>query len=115
MITLNAPNSRLATDYLVEPLRASTAVVKFSGTFGASKKSDKLSATITAFSHFIAEKTACQLIFADLQGTCLDSLIHIKDTIVSSYELNYLGSIDYKPGEPKIMVLFDPMTHSPFQ
>ncbi|KAF8155171.1 hypothetical protein BJ912DRAFT_1070927 [Pholiota molesta] len=72
IITLNAPNSWLATDYLVEPLWASTAVVKFSGTF--------------------AEKTACQLIFVDLQG-----------------------SIDYKPGEPKIMVLFDPMTHSPFQ
>lgn len=55
-------------DYLVEPLRATTSVVKFSGTFGASNRSNKLSATMTAFAHFIANKTACQLIFADIQG-----------------------------------------------
>jgi hypothetical protein len=74
-----------------------------------------LANTITAFSHFIAEKMACQLIFADLQGICLNSLIHINYTIESSYKLNYLGSIDYKPGKPKIKVLFDSMTHLPFQ
>ena len=70
MISLEetSESGQLSNDYLVEPLRATTSVVKFSGTFGTSNKSDKLSATMTAFAHFIADKTACQLIFADIQG-----------------------------------------------
>ncbi|KJA24709.1 hypothetical protein HYPSUDRAFT_53522 [Hypholoma sublateritium FD-334 SS-4] len=85
-------SDKLPKDYLVKPLRATTSVVKFSGTFGVSTKSDKLSATMTAFAHFIADNTACQLIFADIQG-----------------------SFDFVPGETSTMVLFDPMTHSPFE
>ena len=58
----------LSTAYLVEPLRATTTVTKFSGTLGASQKTDKLSCTIQAFVHFIATRTGCKLVFADVQG-----------------------------------------------
>jgi hypothetical protein len=56
------------TSYLVELRCTSTAVTKFSGTFGATKKADKISATILAFSHFVMGHTACTLTFADIQG-----------------------------------------------
>ncbi|KAJ6580936.1 kinase-like domain-containing protein [Mycena capillaripes] len=72
--------------YLVEPLRATSVVNKFTGTFSASRDTDKLTSTILAFNHFVIEDTACLLAFADLQGE----------------HLSFLGS----------MVLFDPMTHT---
>ena len=56
--------------YLVEPRRASSAVLKFSGTIGQQNRMDKRSATITAFSHFVLHSTACQYMFADIQGGC---------------------------------------------
>ncbi|KAJ7237664.1 hypothetical protein C8J57DRAFT_1529215 [Mycena rebaudengoi] len=69
--------------YLIEPLR-STVITKFTGTFGSSCDTNKLSSTILAFGHFILEATACALAFADLQGSRKD----------------------------RAMVLFDPMTHT---
>lgn len=60
--------SNCQTSYLVEPRRTSTAVTKFSGTFGATRKADKISATISAFSHFVMGHTACTMVFADIQG-----------------------------------------------
>ena len=61
----------LTSVYLVEPRRASSAVLKFSGTLGAQNRQDKRSATIMAFSHFVVEDTACQYMFADIQGSHL--------------------------------------------
>ncbi|KAJ7768101.1 kinase-like domain-containing protein [Mycena maculata] len=74
----------LADAYLVEPLRASSVVQKFTGTFGASQDTDKLTCTILAFNHFIMEDTACSVAFADLQGS------------------RHKGSL----------IIFDPMTHT---
>jgi hypothetical protein len=54
--------------YLVEPRRVSSAVLKFSGTLGIRNRTDKRSATIMAFSHFVLESSACEYMFADLQG-----------------------------------------------
>jgi alpha-kinase family protein len=59
----------LTSVYLVEPRRASSAVLKFSGTLGAQNRQDKRSATVMAFSHFVVEDTACQYMFADIQGS----------------------------------------------
>ena len=58
----------LASVYLVEPRRASSAVLKFLGTLSAQNRQDKRSATVMAFSHFVIEDTACQYMFADIQG-----------------------------------------------
>ncbi|KAJ7652423.1 kinase-like domain-containing protein [Mycena polygramma] len=69
--------------YLVEPIRSSV-VTKFTGTLGSSAATDQLSSTVLAFSHFVLEKTACLLAFADLQGS------------------RHRGGT----------VLFDPMTHT---
>ena len=60
--------------YLVEPLCASTSVIKFSGTPGTSHHTDKLASTISAFAHFIAGHTACKTVFANLQGLSFDLL-----------------------------------------
>lgn len=57
--------------YLVEPLRSTTTVQKFSGTFGSSAHTDKTTATMSAFAHFILADTACSLAFTDLQGVHL--------------------------------------------
>lgn len=63
------PASRtVIATYLVEPRRASSAVLKFSGTLGSSKAVSKKFATIHAFSHFVASDSACEYVFADLQG-----------------------------------------------
>ncbi|KAJ6567493.1 kinase-like domain-containing protein, partial [Mycena sp. CBHHK59/15] len=72
--------------YLVEPLRTSSVVTKFTGTLGSSAATDKLTSTVLAFSHFVLETTACLMSFADLQGVFLSFLCS--------------------------MVLFDPMTHT---
>ncbi|KAJ7432082.1 kinase-like domain-containing protein [Mycena galericulata] len=77
--------------YLVEPLRSSTMVEKFSGTIGGSDNTpNKLFSTMSAFTHYILEKTACRLAFTDLQGS-----LHCP-----------------KAGAVQELVLFDPMTHS---
>ena len=60
--------STLTSIYLVEPRRASSAVLKFSGTLGMVHRSDRRSATIMAFSHFVLEDAACRYMFADIQG-----------------------------------------------
>jgi hypothetical protein len=60
--------STLVSVYLVEPRRASSAVLKFSGSLGMPHRFDRRSATIMAFSHFVLEVTACGYMFADIQG-----------------------------------------------
>lgn len=60
---------RLQSVYLVEPRRTSTAVIKFSGTLGVNNSNNKKTASIMAFAHFVLEATACQYMFADIQGT----------------------------------------------
>jgi len=60
--------TEVANTFLVEPLQATTSVVKYSGTFKATTRTDKLSTTISGFAHYIAVQTACKLIFVDLQG-----------------------------------------------
>ncbi|KAJ7456354.1 hypothetical protein B0H11DRAFT_2244038 [Mycena galericulata] len=89
MILVETSASAAATEaeadaYLVEPMRASSVVKKFTGTFGSCQDTDKLTCTILAFNHFIMQDTACLLAFADLQGS------------------RHKGSL----------VLFDPMTHT---
>ncbi|KAJ7698651.1 kinase-like domain-containing protein, partial [Mycena rosella] len=74
--------------YLVEPLRTSSVVTKFTGTFGLTQEHDKVSATILAFSHFVLQQTACRIAMADLQG----SYHTMKRT--------------------RQLVLFDPITHT---
>lgn len=54
--------------YLVEPFRINSAVIKYSGTLGASHRTDHRSSTLAAFAHFVAQDTACQYVFADIQG-----------------------------------------------
>ena len=76
---------KLAAVYLVEPLRASSAVLKFSGTLGQRTRSgDKRTATILALSHFVVDNTACKYMFADIQGVSLFTLLtcHIIDIAV---------------------------------
>nr|VWP02366.1 APH domain-containing protein [Ganoderma boninense] len=75
--------------YLVEPVRLTTTVVKFSGTLGATTRSDLRSLTVTAYAHYVAEQTACRYIFADIQG---------------SNNANAGGKLS--------LTLFDPMTHT---
>jgi hypothetical protein len=86
--------------YLIEPLR-STVITKFTGTFGSSSDTNKLSSTILAFGHFILEATACALAFADLQGDYCP-FFHLF-IYISSFQ----GS-----RKDRAMVLFDPMTHT---
>ncbi|KAJ7837692.1 kinase-like domain-containing protein [Mycena leptocephala] len=74
--------------YLVEPLRTSSVVQKFTGTFGSTQDTDKLSATILTFSHFVLQQTACRLAMADIQGS-----FHTVERV-------------------RQLVLFDPMTHT---
>lgn len=67
--------SQLSSIYLVEPRRVSTAVLKFSGTLGVRNGIDKRTATISAFSHFVVGSTACNYMFADIQGKAAAYLI----------------------------------------
>lgn len=60
--------------YLVEPRRLTSTVLKFSGTLGTSTRNDLRSLTMAAFAHFVAEQTACQYIFADIQGKFRSSI-----------------------------------------
>ncbi|KZP10252.1 kinase-like protein, partial [Athelia psychrophila] len=78
--------------YLVEPRRVSTAVLKFSGTLGVRNGIDKRTATISAFSHFVVGSTACNYMFADIQGST---------------------GRDANDPAKNILTLFDPMTHTP--
>jgi hypothetical protein len=94
--------------YLVEPRRASSAVLKFSGTLATHNHLDKWSATIMAFSHFIIEDTACLYMFADIQG---ESLINLWCPLC----WHCTGSMDRSVAvqNASILTLFDPMTHTP--
>lgn len=65
-ITRNGVEEKHA--YLVEPLRSSSVVTKFSGTLGTNNHTDKLSATISAFAHFVMNHTASTFTLADIQG-----------------------------------------------
>ena len=94
--------------YLVEPRRVSSAVLKFSGTLGIRNRTDKRSATIMAFSHFVLESSACEYMFADLQGMHWFILHCI-------YSFLRPGSIDrgILHDTETVLTLFDPMTHTP--
>ncbi|KAM5532479.1 hypothetical protein V8D89_013832 [Ganoderma adspersum] len=46
--------------YLVEPLRLTMTVVKFSGTLGSTTRTDLRSLTVSAFAHYVTEETACR-------------------------------------------------------
>ncbi|KAF4586440.1 hypothetical protein EYR38_010716 [Pleurotus pulmonarius] len=74
--------------YLVEPRRTSFAVIKFSGTLGTLNNIDQKTATMSAFSHYVLEQSACVFMFSDIQGTMEPSATGLK------------------------LVLFDPMTHT---
>ena len=58
----------VAQVYIVEPMRLTSTVVKFSGTLGSTTRSDLRSLTMAAFAHYVAQQTACQYVFADIQG-----------------------------------------------
>lgn len=62
------PTEEVSGVYLVEPLRLTTTVVKFSGTLGSTTRTDLRSLTVIAYSDYVAEQTACRYIFADIQG-----------------------------------------------
>jgi len=82
----------LLSVYLVEPRRASSAVLKFSGTLGMHNRFDRRSASVMAFSHFVVESSACKYMFADIQGS-MDRNILMRNE--------------------SALTLFDPMTHTP--
>ncbi|KAN0109248.1 Protein kinase-like domain containing protein [Russula decolorans] len=84
--------STLVSVYLVEPRRASSAVLKFSGALGMPHRFDRRSATIMAFSHFVLEEAACGYMFADIQGS--------------------MDRHNFAQNE-SALTLFDPMTHTP--
>ncbi|KAG8896914.1 hypothetical protein FRC00_005055 [Tulasnella sp. 408] len=77
-----------ARHFLVEPLRSTTAVTKFSGTLSSRVATDGLSGTINAFSHYAAQCFAANRVFCDLQGSF------------------------HKSATETAFILFDPMTHS---
>lgn len=61
--------TRSAQDLLlVEPKLSTTQIKRFTGTLGQVKRADKIGATILAFLHWVAQETAGQLVFADVQG-----------------------------------------------
>ncbi|KAJ7099754.1 kinase-like domain-containing protein [Mycena epipterygia] len=93
------------TTYLVEPLRSSSVVRKFSGTLGATSDSDKLALTMLSFSHFIMECTACAMSIVDVQGMFYLELHLWSDVRVA-------GSFHADPGTVRVMTLFDPMSHT---
>ncbi|KIO17778.1 hypothetical protein M407DRAFT_32550 [Tulasnella calospora MUT 4182] len=54
---------------LVEPWRSTTRMEKYTGTLDNRHWQDLKSATINAFTHFVAADSACEYLLADLQGT----------------------------------------------
>ena len=66
--THDDPTEELMGVYLVEPIRLTTTVVKFSGTLGSTTRRDLRSLTVAAFAHYVAQETACRYMFADIQG-----------------------------------------------
>ncbi|KAG0692692.1 kinase-like domain-containing protein [Suillus ampliporus] len=86
------PTHEPTSIYLVEPRRVSSAILKFSGTLGVHNRTDKWSATIMAFSHFVLESSACEYMFADLQGSIDRGILHDTESVLT---------------------MFDPMTHTP--
>ena len=95
--------------YVVEPRRASSAVLKFSGTLGMHNCSDKWSVTIMAFSHFVIEDTACLHMFADIQG-----IVFWHFTVPFTVCWPPAGLMDRSAvaQNESILTLFNPMTHT---
>ncbi|KAJ7625450.1 hypothetical protein B0H17DRAFT_1111085, partial [Mycena rosella] len=75
--------------YLVEPLRSTSVVRKFSGTLGATQDTDKPALTMLSFSHFMLDVAACAISMVDLHG-----------------------SMHVEPGAIRRLTLFDPMSHT---
>ncbi|KAJ7231475.1 hypothetical protein B0H12DRAFT_1239951 [Mycena haematopus] len=94
--------------YLVEPLRSTTVVEKFSGTIGGSDNSpNQLSSTMSAFTHYILEKTACRFAITDLQGEYSVFRVNL------GFILHLVGSLHCaRAGTSQEWILFDPMSHS---
>ena len=61
-------DEEVAEVYLVEPMRLTSTVIKYSGTLGSTTRTDMRSMTMAAFAHYVVEETACQYVFADIQG-----------------------------------------------
>ncbi|KAI1785491.1 kinase-like domain-containing protein [Ganoderma leucocontextum] len=87
--SLDKSPDEVAEVYIVEPLRLTSTVVKFSGTLGTTTRRDLRSLTMAAFAHYVAQETACQYVFADIQG---------------SNNAGNSGKLS--------LTLFDPMTHT---
>ena len=102
--------STLVSIYLVEPRRASSAVLKFSGALGVSHRFDRRSATIMAFSHFVLEVAACRYMFADIQGK--STIIVIVCLTVADVNAGSIDRHNFARNE-SALTLFDPMTHTP--
>ena len=96
--------------YIVEPLRLTPTVVKFSGTLGSTTRTDLRSSTMAAFAHYVAQATACQYIFADIQGVSsflrasMRCSIHSMSRLPGSNNVGNTGKLS--------LTLFDPMTHT---
>jgi len=101
--------SNLVSVYLVEPRQASLAVLKFSGTLGMPHCSDRRSATIMAFSHFVLEDATCGYMFADIQGKSAFNWVCLLAADINT------GSMDWHnfAQNESALTLFDPMTHTP--
>lgn len=102
------PIEEVSAVYLVEPLRLTTTVVKFSGTLGSTIRSDLRSLTVTAFAHYVAEQTACHYIFADIQG--MGSFCVRIQRLMPRFPT--LGSNNSNANGKLSLTLFDPMTHT---
>ena len=74
---LETPPEELAEIYLVEPMRLTSTVIKYSGTLGSTTRTDLRSLTMAAFAHYAAQETACQYVFADIQGTSPYFHVHL--------------------------------------
>jgi hypothetical protein len=66
---------------------------------------EKASATITAFTHWVMQDTACQFCFSDIQGTRL--LVFHR----CHANANATGT-KYEDEKGQGYILFDPMAHS---
>ena len=94
--------------YLVEPLRLTTTVIKFSGTLGSTTRNDLRSLTMNAYAHYVAQETACRYIFADIQGS---ESPFVRIQILTSCPAT-LGSNNRNASGKLSLTLFDPMSHT---
>lgn len=104
----NNPMEEISGIYLVEPMRLTTTVVKFSGTLSLTTCNDLRSLTVTVFAHYVAQETACHYIFTDIQGVSAP-FGHIQRLKRRS---PIAGSNNASTNGKLLLTLFDPMTHT---